>query len=364
MGLFSRNKNYKKAEIYATTWLKQLYETTELVNNTVNPDVFFTRYDFLIELLTNLKSIEHLIDFKNGSPRDLLHQANSKRVQEINNFIERYYMETLMSIEKLKTDKAKQRRIDDFYPTLSNFFHKMANENIVKVEELSNQLKNRYALPSTEVSGPPVPNPSTLKNLDPTEWYIMISFGSSNSKSLEKAVYLAQQSPKYYSLKGEEGNQTYTATYSCSKEDFLNFIVLYDLVGSWKSTIFVINGKVVDKKTIGKIKYCYGDKCRTVHPDFCYGASHMTENPFGCHRLQISKFNNPWWEYYKERGQHFELDRDALLEKIHLSADTFKHCPDFDLERILKVAMGFPLVVRKKELQQLINNERSNLARF
>ncbi|QQY80575.1 hypothetical protein EDD65_102238 [Keratinibaculum paraultunense] len=185
----------------------------------------------------------------------------------------------------------------------------------------------------------------------------MISFGKSTSKSYNKAVYLAKNSPKYDEVVDEDGNITHTATYTSSKRDFLDFIVLYDLVSNWKSTFFIINGDLVDKKTVGKIKYCYGDKCRSVKSNFCYGASYMTVNPFGCHRLQISQCNNPWWEYYVQEGSHYKLDRDKLYKRIELTKETFKYCPSFNIENIMNVAMSFPLILKKNEYKEIVKKE-------
>lgn len=48
---------------------------------------------------------------------------------------------------------------------------------------------------------------------------------------------------------------------------------------------------------VGGLNYCYGDFCRNGRLNFCFGASEYTENPFGCHRLQISATNNPWYSF-------------------------------------------------------------------
>ena len=247
--------------------------------------------------------------------------------------------------------------VDEFEHSINRLLKKKS-----KPKDTSDSKKSNVKPKSNDSNLPDLKNIPALhqdSKLDilNTKWYIMISFGKSTSKSYEKAVYLAKNSPKYDELIDDKGNVTHTATYTDSKEDFLDFIILYDLVSNWKSTFFIINGEIIDKKTVGKIKYCYGDKCRSVKSDFCYGASYMTANPFGCHRLQISQFNNPWWEHYVLEGNHYRLDRDRLIERIKLAEETFRYCPSFDTENIMNVAMSFPLILKKKEYEEIVSKE-------
>lgn len=95
----------------------------------------------------------------------------------------------------------------------------------------------------------------------------------------------------------------------------------------------MINGKLIDRKVIGKINYCYGDKCRIGNADFCYGASYMTDNPFGCHRIQVSEMNHPWWSFYYQRGNKWHLDKDGLKQRIDSYARIYYLCPCFDYNK-------------------------------
>jgi len=85
----------------------------------------------------------------------------------------------------------------------------------------------------------------------------------------------------------------------------------------------------------------------------------MTSNPFGCHRLQISASNNPWYNYYTLVGNHYRLNRDALIGRIELASDTFKYCPVFDIERIKTVTMSLPLILKKREYEDILIKENN-----
>ena len=152
-------------------------------------------------------------------------------------------------------------------------------------------------------------------------WHVGLSFGPSKSPSFERALYLAEQAPVF-----SAGEGYYLASYTDKPREFLAFVRLYELVRTWKSCQVIIGGEFVDRKIVGAINYCYGDKCRSGKDDFCFGASEMTENPFGCHRIQSWKFRN----------------KAELLKRIEHIAMTYAYCPAFDVEHILGVYKGLP----------------------
>lgn len=189
-------------------------------------------------------------------------------------------------------------------------------------------------------------------NITFPKWYISISFGKSTSENYDKAVTLAKAAPQYLE-QVNSGNILHQAIYSSKPKDYLAFIMLYELVGNWKSSFVIINGKLIDRKIIGKLNYCYGDKCRSGNKKFCYGASYMTENPFGCHRLQVSAANNPWWSYYHKILNRWVLDKEALQSKIKSKATIYCICPDFDYDNIIKELNKLPVTLSDKQMKQL-----------
>lgn len=174
------------------------------------------------------------------------------------------------------------------------------------------------------------------------EWYISISFGKSRSKNYAQAVALAKLAPKYLEHT-IDGNLLHQAIYSDKYDEYLSFIKLYELINKWKSSFVAINGKLVDRKIISGINYCYGDKCRSGNPDFCYGASQFTKNPFGCHRLQISQYNNPWWSFgqFDTKGI-WHLNKQEILERIKENSRPYHLCPSFSLEKVMNAFNNLP----------------------
>lgn len=185
-------------------------------------------------------------------------------------------------------------------------------------------------------------NNNISKEIVYPDWYISISFGESKSQSFAQAVALAQMAPQFI-INNVEGKNLYQAIYSDKPNEYLQFIKLYELVSQWKSCFVILNGKIMDRKIISKLNYCYGDKCRSGKSDFCYGASEMTENPFGCHRLQISSYNNPWTSFgeYDTSGV-FNIDKTAIKNRIMNYSTPYLDCPCFSMTKVLEALDKLP----------------------
>lgn len=192
------------------------------------------------------------------------------------------------------------------------------------------------------------------------DWYVSISFGKSTSDNYMKAVTLAKAAPQYHE-QIDDGKILHQAVYSSKPKEYLAFIMLYELVGNWKSSFVIINGELIDRKIVGQLNYCYGDKCRTGNPKFCYGASYMTENPFGCHRLQISACNSPWWSFYHQSGRKWVLDKHGMIVRINSYANVYKLCPSFNYERVIKELSKLPATLNNSQYQQLIKEKQGSI---
>lgn len=189
------------------------------------------------------------------------------------------------------------------------------------------------------------------------EWHIMLSFGHSRSANLDKALSIAK-SEASFSESEYNGKPIYQVTFSAKRKSFLKYLKLYEIVGNWKSTAVFINDKAIDRKIVGRINYCYGDCCRSGNKAFCYGASFMTKNPFGCHRLQISAHNNPWHSFYKRSDNGtFRLDRESMKNQIDNYALIYSLCPVFSYEQIMHVFHSFQDVIGEGDYLNYCNNE-------
>lgn len=121
--------NKKEALFYGKQWLKIVNDSARLVNTTCKPEVFFSRYTLLIELLENLKKLEVYRCFKSKPSKDLNH-LNSNKIYTINDFIDRYYQNSLQKIQNLKTITSKENNIKKFEQNIEPYKKHMDEENI------------------------------------------------------------------------------------------------------------------------------------------------------------------------------------------------------------------------------------------
>lgn len=170
MGFFSHQREVEEAKINLPILTDQVNEATDLLETTIDPEVFFKSYDTLINILQKLVEVEHLIYFSCDHSTRRLEQAKADFSKETNRFIDRFCFETLMSIERVKTDRIRQKKIDDSYSMLSSCFNNMSKENILRVEELHKCLKNNQPLHSSLLDDPIEPVIKLDNSMFPRKW--------------------------------------------------------------------------------------------------------------------------------------------------------------------------------------------------
>lgn len=178
----------------------------------------------------------------------------------------------------------------------------------------------------------------------------MITFSKSTSNNFDRALFLAKQADQYFEGKDNNNKIVYQAVYS--PDNHLSFIALYELIRDWKSTFVFKDGKMIDRKILGQINYCYGDKLRSQDESFCYGASMFTENPFGCHRLLIHSGQTPWFEWKAHEDNRFVyIDKEAMGKQIDEKAAIFRLCPSFNYDSIIHTLNKLPYKIDKQSKQ-------------
>ncbi len=98
----------------AKNMLGQVKRTTQLVNTTSNPEVYFGRLNYVFDMLLTLKRYEKygiFTDFIPSREYDILLENLEKSV---NDFIDRSFCSQEKKAEKLKTDKAKSNNMNRF----------------------------------------------------------------------------------------------------------------------------------------------------------------------------------------------------------------------------------------------------------
>ena len=133
MGMFD-SKEKRDAQVLAPQWLRIAQDCANICNSTKVPDVFFARFNLLIETTRNLASIERYVKFTGELPSAVLQKFSAKKQVSISDFIDRYYRETSRKIVELSTSAAKQKKAQAFLATMHNYDNEMNSDNIKKVD--------------------------------------------------------------------------------------------------------------------------------------------------------------------------------------------------------------------------------------
>lgn len=150
MGFFSKWKQKKEAErrareraeqiqrvranakMESEQLLKILNDCTNLVNTTKSPEVFFGRYDLLLETLKKLSSLELTGIYKNSPelPSEALPRIQGIFAAATNDFIDRSFEAAQEKAGKLKTEKGKQNALRRYFDDMEQYTDRMESESV------------------------------------------------------------------------------------------------------------------------------------------------------------------------------------------------------------------------------------------
>jgi len=125
-------------EMSVSSHRKIIDDCIRLVNDTLTPEVFFDRYDLLIEEMTKLSTFEPYYNF-NKSISEQVAVLRQKRPQNEIAFINKYYQSVRNASKSLKTEKAKIKRIQKFFAIMENYTPQMSSEALEFLHELSKE---------------------------------------------------------------------------------------------------------------------------------------------------------------------------------------------------------------------------------
>lgn len=128
--------------ITVQNYFRILKDCEELINTTKNPDVFFKRYLISLSILNDLILIENKLSFKGNKPSKIKRQLQEKEIYTVNDFLDRYYQDTLDKIKNLKTPRARQNKVDSFSNEIDKYSIYITNESLKKFTLMYEELKN------------------------------------------------------------------------------------------------------------------------------------------------------------------------------------------------------------------------------
>lgn len=114
--------------------LRIINDCLKLIETTIKPDVFFMRFNLLVEKSLHLCSLESFIPFSGASPMEAYKDIKTDQQKAIKQFLIRYFSDTFDKAEIMKTQKGKIGKYQKFYDSLQEYYCYMNDENIDYIE--------------------------------------------------------------------------------------------------------------------------------------------------------------------------------------------------------------------------------------
>ena len=112
--------------------IKIVKDCAELVNTTVNPEVFFSRYNLMLEHLESLAGLECTGIFENSHelPSESFLRIESQFGTETNVFLARSFSAAKAHAETLKTENGKKNAVKRYFENMEKYIVHMPGESL------------------------------------------------------------------------------------------------------------------------------------------------------------------------------------------------------------------------------------------
>lgn len=133
----SREQLYSATiETYLPNVKRIIDDSSNLVNNTTELDVFFYRFDLFIKYTSELCKLEKFINFSEPLPSQQLDDIFKHKDDLFNQFIDIYWQKALESANKLKTKKGRENRLNKNYNELLDYKKYFSSSNFIYISSL------------------------------------------------------------------------------------------------------------------------------------------------------------------------------------------------------------------------------------
>lgn len=109
-------------------------DCSNILQTTVNPDVFFERLQLFAVHCVNLILLEKHVSFTGASPTTLYDVFLREKQEVIHEFLVRYFNKVDIKASGLKTAKGQFNQYQKFYDSLKPYFTEMDTNNVDYIE--------------------------------------------------------------------------------------------------------------------------------------------------------------------------------------------------------------------------------------
>ena len=121
MGFFAPKISKSELE-YVRATLKQVNDSARLINTTTNPEVFFKRLNFTLDLLLHLQKYGKYKIFKAGKPSQDYYRIICNMEATVDDFIDHVLEVNRKKVLSLRTSTAKKRNYENCIIGLNSAF--------------------------------------------------------------------------------------------------------------------------------------------------------------------------------------------------------------------------------------------------
>lgn len=129
-GIYSTEQILSACDSFIFGTLRIIDDCKELINSTENPDVFYGRYDLLIQKYEELVKFEPFIVIYGYQPRESLIYFRESRINFEKKFITRCYNKALVKADSMKTEKGMKNQFIKMYDLLIQYESVMSPEGL------------------------------------------------------------------------------------------------------------------------------------------------------------------------------------------------------------------------------------------
>lgn len=126
------------------------------VKDSNNPKTYFENCISSIKILKALLQYSNKYKFSNPTPDEQLTDLYKNYSNYTNNFLKRFWNLTFEKAHKLKTEKAKAKKYQDFFDTLSQYNSYFTNENLNCINNLKKNIGTEESLQKSDIVKIPI----------------------------------------------------------------------------------------------------------------------------------------------------------------------------------------------------------------
>ena len=170
-----------------------------------------------------------------------------------------------------------------------------------------------------------------------------ISFGYSSSPNYEKAIAICRNITSY-KMTGEGKQLQHKIELPVTEVELISN--LFDIVGSWKTSTMLINGKNSTKKNLTYHGLgCFRSRQHSHNPNqYCFGEKEYEANIWGCRKLNMPILAWGGWLTYGNVDQSgiWHFDKDRIKNQLEVGIKENELCPVLNRKNITDTLNKLP----------------------